>query len=356
MAKQLYDLKIDTELRDLLPPLLPEELEQLEKNIITNGCELPLFTWHGYIADGHNRYGICKKNNISFEVITLAFEEKSDVMRWMIDGQLGRRNLTPVQRIAVAKKYENKLKEKAKENQATSTGGSSPQLISNWNEAEKSPIIVSKEIARLANVGTGTLARYDVVMKSDDEETKGKMLKEEVSINKAYDTVKQKQPKIEKITTQPPISDRPKIKICTKCGTEKPVIDFFGNDNICKDCKRKSEDNIPQQTQGGGAFKDAATGESIKSSVVGIDNDIMVEIKTAKNASDYIVPEHEIYWLKELLDDTVDQINNKFFVLLKAIDKMSNTDIDEIINIIETSQNQLSGLKNKFKNNEKENN
>lgn len=87
----------------------------------------------------------------------------------MIDGQLGRRNLTPVQRIAVAKKYENKLKEKAKENiingAINSNKSGSLQLEKPMVE---NPTVVSKEIARLANVGTGTLARYDVVMKSDD--------------------------------------------------------------------------------------------------------------------------------------------------------------------------------------------
>ncbi len=101
-------------------------------------------------------------------MLTLGYDTKADVMRWMIDSQLGRRNLSPIQRISIAKKYENELREEAKENQGMRT-----DLLSNWTESEN---IVStetrKEIAKLADIGSGTLARYDVVMKSDDENTK----------------------------------------------------------------------------------------------------------------------------------------------------------------------------------------
>lgn len=37
-----------------------------------------------------------------------------DVMEWMINTQLGRRNLPPQQRIAVVKKFEKKIKEQEK--------------------------------------------------------------------------------------------------------------------------------------------------------------------------------------------------------------------------------------------------
>lgn len=41
---------------------------------------------------------------------------KEEVMEWMLDIQLGRRNLSPIQRIAVAEKYRPIYEKQAKEN------------------------------------------------------------------------------------------------------------------------------------------------------------------------------------------------------------------------------------------------
>lgn len=62
----MKELKIDPELRDLLPPLADDEYKQLEKNIVDNGFDrnFPIMEWHGFIVDGHNRYSICRKHNI----------------------------------------------------------------------------------------------------------------------------------------------------------------------------------------------------------------------------------------------------------------------------------------------------
>ncbi len=44
-------------------------------------------------------------------------------MEWMLDIQLGRRNLSPIQRIAVAEKYRPIYEKQAKENMKQATGG-----------------------------------------------------------------------------------------------------------------------------------------------------------------------------------------------------------------------------------------
>ena len=45
------------------------------------------------------------------------------VMQWMLDIQLGRRNLSPIQRIAVAEKYRPIYERQAKENLRQASGG-----------------------------------------------------------------------------------------------------------------------------------------------------------------------------------------------------------------------------------------
>lgn len=101
------------ELRDLIPPLQEEEYNQLEKNILAEGCREALLIWQTVanvldtnstqtsavyiLVDGHNRYGICLKHNLNFKIHLISFDSLKDVRDYMIDNQLGRRNLIPEQ-------------------------------------------------------------------------------------------------------------------------------------------------------------------------------------------------------------------------------------------------------------------
>ena len=55
-------LRIHPELKNLIPPLSPEEYTQLEQNILAYGCRDPIAHWRGIIVDGHNRHSICTKH------------------------------------------------------------------------------------------------------------------------------------------------------------------------------------------------------------------------------------------------------------------------------------------------------
>lgn len=86
---------------------------------------------------------------------------------WMISTQLGRRNLDPVQRVAVVKKFEKEIKEQAKSTQGTRTDLTSSPIGEKVNN-----IHTDKELAKMAGVGTGTIARYNRVMNSGDNRIK----------------------------------------------------------------------------------------------------------------------------------------------------------------------------------------
>jgi len=62
---------IDEEFKGLCPPLSTKERDQLENNIIAEGCREPIILWQGIIIDGHNRYEICTRNKIKFKTINL---------------------------------------------------------------------------------------------------------------------------------------------------------------------------------------------------------------------------------------------------------------------------------------------
>lgn len=112
MKNSLVKLNIDAEIKSYIPPLRPEEYETLEKNIIADGCRDPLVTWNNIIIDGHNRYEICNKNEIPFNFIQKEFENKNNVLNWVIDNQLGRRNLTDNQKTyLIGKRYKGEKRE-----------------------------------------------------------------------------------------------------------------------------------------------------------------------------------------------------------------------------------------------------
>jgi hypothetical protein len=101
------------ELRDLIPPLQEEEINQLEKNILAEGCREALLIWQTttnvvepastetsalyVLVDGHNRYGICLRHKLNFKIHLISFNSLKEVRDYMIDNQLGRRNLIPEQ-------------------------------------------------------------------------------------------------------------------------------------------------------------------------------------------------------------------------------------------------------------------
>ena len=90
------------ELREHIIPLGEEELFLLQKSLVKEGCREPLMVWEKsedqlVLIDGHNRFKICQKNDIPFKVKKIKFNNIEGAKLWMIDNQIGRRNLTPDQ-------------------------------------------------------------------------------------------------------------------------------------------------------------------------------------------------------------------------------------------------------------------
>ncbi len=90
-------IQIDSELRALIPPLSSEERSQLEANLLAEGCRDPLVVWKGHniLLDGHNRYEICTTHGIEFNTVEIDLPDRNAAHDWLINNQLGRRNLTP---------------------------------------------------------------------------------------------------------------------------------------------------------------------------------------------------------------------------------------------------------------------
>ncbi len=100
-------LKIEPKFKNLIRPLSVHEFQQLEINIKREGCREPLVVWRGTIIDGHNRYEICTKHNIPFQIKEVLFDSDEDAIAWICSNQLGRRNISEeTRKYLIGKRYE----------------------------------------------------------------------------------------------------------------------------------------------------------------------------------------------------------------------------------------------------------
>ena len=113
------NLTIDNDFRDLIPPLRLDERAELEASIQQDGCRDPLTVWSGTVIDGHNRYEICTRLSVPFEVVEKEFDSKVDALIWIRRNQLARRNLTDDQRAINAERLRQLESQKVKSAAAT---------------------------------------------------------------------------------------------------------------------------------------------------------------------------------------------------------------------------------------------
>jgi len=155
---------ISQEFKSLIPPLTPEERWQLEQNILScRRCHDAIILWNGIILDGHNRFEICVRHGVEFQIKEIPLESRDAAKLWILDNQLGRRNLTDASRIEIALLKAELLREKAQKNQSIGgrRGGSKGhKLLSKVSKSGVERIHVQKATADEAGVSEGTLYNY----------------------------------------------------------------------------------------------------------------------------------------------------------------------------------------------------
>ncbi|TGY95033.1 hypothetical protein E5329_16900 [Petralouisia muris] len=110
----------------------------------------------------------------------------------MLDIQLGRRNLSPIQRIAVAEKYRPIYEKQAlankqvamQEARKSNEKNKSEQISANLPKTE--PINTSEKLANIAGVSGKTYSMGKKILDSDNETLKQEVLSGEKSINAGY--------------------------------------------------------------------------------------------------------------------------------------------------------------------------
>ena len=254
-------LKIDPEFRDLIPPLTQEEYNQLEINIITEGCRDALVTWNGTIIDGHNRYKICTEHNIPFETANASFDNREEAINWIIDNQLGRRNITSNQKsylLGLRYRQEKKSVGEHTGNQYSKLESGKMYHIPKTSQQIADQHGVSEKTIRNAEVFADGLDRLDSmepgikreILQGKVKITKGEVMELGKATDERFDEIKKGVTSgkvvIEKGFITPKkiekkVEEETGTYICKVCGKEKSITDFYNNNkSTCKKCSSES--------------------------------------------------------------------------------------------------------------------
>jgi 16S rRNA G966 N2-methylase RsmD len=197
MTQVWEDIKIDAEFAALIPPLSREERQQLEDNIVDHGgARDPLVVWSKNgdltLIDGHNRYEICTRLELEFDIKEMRFRDRSHAEEWIIRNQFGRRNLSAYVRTQLALRLEETVSARAKANQGKRTD------IPQKSAESIRPMETRQEIAKVANVSHDTVAKVKKIDAAEkagkvDAETVAKLRTGEVSINRVVRDLKEQE-------------------------------------------------------------------------------------------------------------------------------------------------------------------
>jgi N6-adenosine-specific RNA methylase IME4 len=172
-------LRIDPELRALIPPLTEEEKRLLEESIVSEGCRDPLVVWGDVLIDGHNRYDICTRRDVPFRVVQREFADKHEAKDWIIRNQLGRRNLTPEQRsYLIGKQYQERKRAQGGTGANQYTREQTPQ-----SEGTAQKIAAENKVSRATVERAAQFAlAVDTIARNVGEEVREKILSREVPL------------------------------------------------------------------------------------------------------------------------------------------------------------------------------
>ncbi len=197
--EEQQSVRIDPEFERLLTPLAEEERKQLEASLQKEGCRDALVVWNNILIDGHNRYAICKRLNIKYDLIERYFADRAEAAIWIIKNQMGRRNLTTWQKAQLALKLKPIYEELGRQNMAAGGGDRKStdykgNLQSGCTDLSNPILSVdsTEQAAREVGISRTTLNHAEYIVKHQEQNpTLVKELdKNTLTVDKAYNTLK----------------------------------------------------------------------------------------------------------------------------------------------------------------------
>jgi len=180
--QRVPQLRVDRELKALLPPLPEEELGVLTESLRKDGCINPILVWKekGTIIDGMNRYRICSKHGIPFKIKYLRFSSKEEVKAWIVEHQLGRRNISTYQKCVLALQFKDYYTQRAKQNLGRPSQGSPRR------KKDFTPINTLAHLATMACASRSVVWMVDYIQQHGSAAIRRKVEAGTISIRNAY--------------------------------------------------------------------------------------------------------------------------------------------------------------------------
>ena len=188
----MENIKIKKEFKELIEPLKAVEYKQLEENILKEGIREPILTWDGFIVDGHNRFEIAKEYNLVYTVKELDKKKlglfsKKEVKDYIIDNQLGRRNISDFSKYMLIRTEKEKLLIEGKEKQKeTLKQGNKIPVLSNIDKTGSIIHNTRKIMADKLGWSESKVAQADYVLNNTNEMEQQELRTEHKSINEVY--------------------------------------------------------------------------------------------------------------------------------------------------------------------------
>lgn len=353
------EIRVNPEFESKLPGLTDEEFLGLEKDIVKykgrtdrDPLDDPIHVWAegNYIIDGHNRYKILVANKMETKNIRVhdEFENKSDVIKWMIDHQRHRRNLTVQQKVTMVAEWEKEIAKEAKERQLAAQNNDRGRAVSsNLNEqVNAEPIRTAAEAAKMAGMSENSYRDAKLILEKGSGEKIERMNKggRGNGVSSIANEVREGIPDGK--------------RKCRTCGQIKDLSEFKksgkeGISTICKSCYNESKrvkkikPLSATQPEEGSAQEEVVPEE--------VDDDIKAFIKKSYAPASYYDtttrPERTLKDAIDMMENVCKESIGKIEIVLKRYEDIlrSNADRDRMANVLKEFRAKTGNFENNLR-------
>ena len=151
-----------------------------------NGCYAPIIVNEDMvIVDGHNRFRICEKYGLPFQMLVFSFADLLEAKQWALDTQKGRRNLDKWELGKIALKLRPEIEARARANQGTRTD------LSATLPRSFPPVDTRKELAQAVGLGKRTMGKVMQIDEHAPAAIREALDSGELSVSQGYDLTRQ---------------------------------------------------------------------------------------------------------------------------------------------------------------------
>lgn len=228
-----FQIIIDKEYQDLIPPLSTKDNDELKDSIREKGLLKPItLNEKKIIIDGHHRYKICQELGIIPTFVIKHFESEYEEIEYINDCNIKRRHLNSFQRIAIALKIKHKLEEIAKKNSQANLKQNQPNSGSTVKHLTLGGR-VNERLGKSASTSHETIRKVEKIMKEAPQHIIDKAWYGKCTVNKAFKYIRHQE----------------KIRELEQQATNSPSLEL--NENVklyCGDfreiCKRIPDNSV----------------------------------------------------------------------------------------------------------------